>query len=88
MRNKNNYNPDLDYLTVETELTVDDDIIMSLQIEEFEDLIIEYKQIEWAHMEMQRLCDIEVKVFNELFLENNLELLDVLDLDISYRQDA
>lgn len=72
----------------EPEVMVDDDIIMSLEIEKFEDYIIEYKQIEWAHMEMQRLCDIEVKVFNELFLENNIDLLDILDLDLSYPRDV
>jgi len=84
MRCKNNYNPDLEYLVVLPEVTVDDDILMAIEIEKFEEYKFEYKKIEMAHMEMQRLCDIEVKVFNELFLENEIDLLDVLDLDLAY----
>ena len=86
MRKIINYNPKFEYLIVQPEIVIDDDILMFIEFEKFEKLEIEFNKIEMDHMEMQVMCDIEVKVFNELFLEKDIEFLDVLDLDISYPQ--
>lgn len=81
MRNKMNFNPKFDYLIPMPRIQVDDDILMSL---EFEQIELEYRTEQIDYKEMQKQSSIEVRVFNELFLDKEIEFLDLLDLDISY----
>lgn len=81
MRNKLNYNPKFDYLITEPSIRIDDDILMFL---EFEKIEIEYRKEQIDHKEMLKSSVVEVRVFNELFLDREIEYLEVLELDISY----
>ena len=81
MRNKINYDPAFDYLINESSLKNNDDLTMFLHLEKIE---LEFNKDQVDFKEMQNASSIDEKVFNELFLEKEIEFVDVLDLDLSY----
>jgi len=81
MKSNVNYNPKYDHLMIEPEFRVEDDILTYFDFDQIEP---EYEKDQIDFQEMQNSSPLEVKVFNELFLDKEIEYLEVLDLDISY----
>jgi hypothetical protein len=75
------FNPDSDYILLVPEVKKDEEGVEFL---EFEDVKLEYKESNIDYNQMLKDTNVEVKVFNELFLDKEIEYLDVLDLDLSY----
>jgi len=81
MRTNNNFNPNLDYSNIEPSVNIEDDLLFLFDFEEIE---LEYKKDKIDYKEMQDSSSIDVKVYNELFLDKEIDFLEVLELDLSY----
>ena len=81
MRSKVNYGPAFDYLNEESALKNNDDLLMFIDFAKIE---LEYKKDQIDFEEMQKSSSIDERVFSELFLDKEVEFVDVLDLDQSY----
>jgi hypothetical protein len=80
---KRNLNLSSKYSTLleEPEIRLDDEETMFI---DFDDIKIDFNKDAFQYKDMLDELNVEVKVFNELYLDKATEFVNVFNLDISY----
>jgi hypothetical protein len=80
-RTKLNLSPNYSYLLVEPEIKFDDDGYMFL---EFEEVDFDFSEEDVDFIAMMDDLNVDTKVFNEMYLDNSVNFLELMEVDSSY----
>lgn len=76
-----NFSPNYSYLMVEPEIKFDDDGLMFI---EFEEVDFDFSEEDVDFIAMMDDLNVEVNVFNEIYMDNSINFLDLLEIDSNY----